>query len=90
MGVILQKDKSVYKTHKVKLENNRFCAFTDGLSESLNSSGEEIGIDGSIQIIEKNFNKDIKKQLNEITKEVVKVAGENKLSDDLTLISIGK
>ena len=64
--------------------------FSDGLSESLNSSGEEIGIDGSIQIIEKNFNKDIKKQLNEITKEVVKVAGENKLSDDLTLISIGK
>ena len=58
--------------------------------ESLNSSGEEIGIDGSIQIIEKNFNMDIKKQLNEITKEVVKVAGENKLSDDLTLISIGK
>ncbi len=90
MGVILQKDKSVYKTHKVKLENKRFCAFTDGLSESLNSSGEEIGIDGSIQIIEKNFNMDIKKQLNEITKEVVKVAGENKLSDDLTLISIGK
>ena len=90
MGVILQKDKSIYKTHKVKLENKRFCAFTDGLSESLNSSGEEIGIDGSIQIIEKNFNKDIKKQLNEITKEVVKVAVENKLSDDLTLISIGK
>ena len=90
MGVILQKDKSVYKTHKVKLENNRFYAFTDGLSESLNSSGEEIGIEGSIQIIEKNFNQDVKKQLNEITKEVVKVAGENKLSDDLTLISIGK
>ena len=73
MGVILQKDKSIYKTHKVKLENKRFCAFTDGLSESLNSSGEEIGIDGSIQI-----------------KEVMNAAGENKLSDDLTLISIGK
>ena len=61
-----------------------------GLSESENENGQEIGIDGSIQIIEKNFNKDIKKQLNEITKEVVKVAGDNKLSDDLTLISIGK
>ena len=61
-----------------------------GLSESENENGQEIGIDGSIQIIEKNFNKDIKKQLNEITKEVAKVAGDNKLSDDLTLISIGK
>ena len=31
-----------------------------------------------------------KKQLTEITKDVVDAAGENKLSDDLTLISIGK
>ena len=50
-----QKDKSVYKTHKVKLENDRFYAFTDGLSESLNSEGEEIGIDGSLKIIEQNL-----------------------------------
>ena len=34
--------------------------------------------------------KDVKKQLSEITKDVVKAAGDNKLSDDLTLISIGK
>ena len=90
MGVILQKDKSVYKTHKVKLENNRFYAFTDGLSESLNSSGEEIGIDGSLKIIEQNFNTDSSKQLSDISKTVINTAGDNKLSDDLTLISIGK
>ena len=90
MGVILQKDKSVYKTHKVKLENNRFYAFTDGLSESLNSSGEEIGIDGSLKIIEQNFNTDSSKQLSDISNTVINTAGDNKLSDDLTLISIGK
>lgn len=90
MGVILQKDKSVYKTHKVKLENNRFYAFTDGLSESLNSSGEEIGIDGSLKIIEQNFNTDSSKQLSDISNSVIDTAGDNKLSDDLTLISIGK
>ncbi len=90
MGVILQKDKSVYKTHKVKLENNRFYAFTDGLSESLNSSGEEIGIDGSLKIIEQNFNTDSSKQLSDISNSVINSAGDNKLSDDLTLISIGK
>ena len=89
MGVILQKDKSVYTTHKVKLENNRFYAFTDGLSESLNSSGEEIGIDGSLKIIEQNFNSDSSKQLSDISNNVIKSAGDNKLSDDLTLISIG-
>ncbi len=90
MGVILQKDKSVYKTHKVKLENNRFYAFTDGLSESLNSSGEEIGIDGSLKIIEQNFNTDSSKQLSDISNTVINTAGDNKLSDDLTVISIGK
>ena len=90
MGVVPQKNKSVYQINKTKLNGHRFYAFTDGLSESENENGQEIGIDGSIQIIEKNFNKDIKKQLNEITKEVIKVAGDNKLSDDLTLISIGK
>ena len=90
MGVIPQKDKSVYPIHKTKLNGHRFYAFTDGLSESENNNGEEIGIDGSIEIIEKNFNKNVKKQLDDITKNVVEVDAKNKLSDDLTLISIGK
>ena len=89
MGVILQKDKSVYNVIKTKLEDKRFFAFTDGLSESLNSAGEEIGIDGSLKIIEENFNLDSSKQLSDISNSVIKNAG-SKLSDDLTLISIGK
>ena len=88
--MILQKDKSVYKVHKIKLENKRFFAFTDGLSESLNSDGEEIGIDGSLKIIEDNFNIDPAKQLSDISNTVISTVGSNKLSDDLTLISIGK
>jgi Amt family ammonium transporter len=90
MGVIPQKDKSVYPIHKTKLNGIGFTRFTDGLSESENNKGEEIGIEGSIEIIEKSFNKDVKKQLDDITKNVVKVAAKNQLSDDLTLISIGK
>ena len=38
----------------------------------------------------KNFNLDAKKQLTDITKKVIKASGDNNLSDDLTLISIGK
>ena len=72
------------------MENKRFYAFNDGLSESLNSSGEEIGIDGSLKIIEQNFNTDSSKQLSDISNSVIDTAGDNKLSDDLTLISIGK
>jgi len=90
LGVILQQDKSVYKTHIVKLDNKRFFGFTDGLSESLNSAGREIGIDGSIKIIEDNFNTKIGKQLSDISNMVVKTAGKNSLNDDLTLICIGK
>jgi ammonium transporter, Amt family len=89
MGVITQKEKSVYKINKQKLNGNKFYVFTDGLSESLDEKGEEIGIEGSIKIIEENYVKDSNKHLSDITKEVIKVSGSDKLSDDLTLISIG-
>ena len=58
-------------------------------SESFNEKGEEIGIEGSIKIIENNYNKDLNEQLSNITKEVIKTAGNNKLNDDLTLLSVG-
>ena len=90
LGVIKQKDKSVYNIHKTKLNGSRFYAFTDGLSESLNDKGEEIGIDGSIGIIEQNYNKNTVKQLDSITQSVIGTSQNRKLSDDLTLISIGK
>ena len=90
LGVIHQKEKSTYKTNIKKLTNHRFYTFTDGLSESFDKKGEEIGIEGSIKIIENNYNKDLNKQLSDVTKEVIKNAGDNKLSDDLTLLSIGK
>ena len=83
-------NKSFYQFNKKNLNGHRFYSFTDGLSESLNSSGEEIGIDGSIKIIEQNFNTDSSKQLSDISNTVINTAGDNKLGDDLTLISIGK
>ena len=90
LGVIKQKDKSFYKINKIKLNGSRFYAFTDGLSESINNDGEEIGIDGSIKIIENNYNKDTIKQLSDITKSVINTSKNQILGDDLTLISIGK
>ena len=90
LGVIKQKDKNIYKINKIKLNGSRFYAFTDGLSETENENGEEIGIEGSIKIIEKNFNKDLKKQLSLITEDVLNISGKNKLHDDLTIIGIVK
>tara|TARA_Y100000816_G_scaffold279309_1_gene251440 strand:+ start:346 stop:2496 length:2151 start_codon:yes stop_codon:yes gene_type:complete len=90
MGVIQQKNKSFFKINRTKLNGKRFYAFTDGLSESFDVNGNEIGINGSIKIIEKNFNKDVSKQLSSIAKDVEKSSGKKKLSDDLTIIAIGK
>ena len=90
LGVIKQKEKSIYITNKTKLNGSRFYAFTDGLSESLDDKGEEIGIEGSIEIIEENFNTDTSKQLDKITKTIMDISQSRNLSDDLTLISIGK
>ena len=89
MGVISQKDKSIYKINKQVLNGNKFYVFTDGLSESLDVEGKEIGIDGSIKIIEDYYTKDSKKHLSDVTKKIIKISGSEKLSDDLTLISIG-
>ena len=90
LGVIKQKEKSIYIINRIKLNGSRFYAFTDGLSESLDEKGEEIGIDGSIEIIEENFNTDTSEQLDKITKKIMDTSQSQNLSDDLTLISIGK
>ena len=90
LGVLKQKEKSIYIINRIKLNGSRFYAFTDGLSESLDDKGEEIGIDGSIEIIEENFNTDTSEQLDKITKKIMNTSQSQNLSDDLTLISIGK
>ena len=90
LGVIKQKEKSIYIINRIKLNGSRFYAFTDGLSESLDDKGQEIGIDGSIEIIEENFNTDTSEQLDKITKKIMDTSQSQNLSDDLTLISIGK
>ena len=89
MGVVPQKDKSIYKINKLKLNDNKFFVFTDGLSESLDNKGNEIGIEGSIKVIEDNYTNDRKKHLTSITKKVIETSRSKKLSDDLTLIAIG-
>ena len=75
--------------HKSNLNGDRFYAFTDGLSESLDKNNKEIGIEGSKEVINRNFNKDVQNELNDITKEVSSNAKNLQLSDDLTVLVIG-
>ena len=90
LGVILQKNKSIYMTNKKKLNGKRFYVFTDGLSESLDENNKELGIDGAKGIINRNFNSAVKVELTNISKEVVGKSRKKILSDDLTIVTIGK
>ena len=90
LGVILQKNKSIYMTNKKKLNGKRFYVFTDGLSESLDEKNKELGIAGAKGIINRNFNSVVKVELTNISKEVVDKSRKKILSDDLTIVTIGK
>ena len=90
LGVILQKNKSIYMTNKKKLNGKRFYVFTDGLSESLDEKNKELGIAGAKRIINSNFNSAVKVELTNISKEVVGKSRKKILSDDLTIVTIGK
>ncbi len=90
LGVILQKNKSIYMTNKKKLNGKRFYVFTDGLSESLDEKNKELGIAGAKGIINRNFNSVVKVELTNISKEVVNKSRKKILSDDLTIVTIGK
>ena len=90
LGVIFQKNKSVYQVNKKNLNGHRFYSFTDGLSESLNKNNEEIGIEGAKKIINNNFNSSLADELDNISKEVLSNSSKDKLDDDLTILAIGK
>ena len=90
LGVILQKNKSIYMINKKKLNGKRFYVFTDGLSESLDENNKELGIAGAKRIINRNFNSAVKVELTNISKEVVGKSRKKILSDDLTIVTIGK
>ena len=90
LGVIIQKTKSNYFVNKINLNSNRLYAFTDGLSESLDENNQEIGIEGSKKVINNNFSNNINDELNNITKEITTSSKIEKLSDDLTIVVIGK
>ena len=90
LGVILQKNKSIYMINKKKLNGKRFYVFTDGLSESLDENNKELGIAGAKRIINRNFNSAVKVELTNISKEVVGKSKKKILSDDLTIVTIGK
>ena len=56
----------------------------------MDENNQEIGIEGSKKVINNNFSKNVNDVLNNITKEITDSSKIKKLSDDLTIVVIGK
>ena len=63
-----------------------FC-YTDGLTETLNESGEEYGQQGLIDYFNKNSHKDLKTIHQDIIVALDGFKGKNSYRDDITMLS---
>ena len=102
LGLLNQKHNAHYLLNTISLKNRRIYFFTDGLTESSNSLGEEIGIEGVKDLILKKKNSILSKEVKDIVTEVTISQGIDSfdwstgqhsskgLKDDITVLSIGK
>ena len=102
LGVKKANKVNDYKLESFSLNDGRLYCFTDGFSESRDDKGKEIGIDGVKNLLIKNENNSLQKELKMIT-NIVKLSSlkkepinksskdsNNLLEDDLTIIGLGK
>ena len=102
LGVKKANKRNDYKLESFSLNDGRLYCFTDGFSESRDDKGKEIGIDGVKNLLIKNENNSLQKELKMIT-NIVKLSSlkkepinksskdsNNLLEDDLTIIGLGK
>ena len=61
-------------------------SYTDGLTEAINTNGEEFGLPRLIKILEENHDKNADELKKIIMEELKQFIGEEKIHDDITLI----
>ena len=49
-----QENASVFVETTLQLKNKRFFVFTDGITESINHKGEELGVKGLQTVLQEN------------------------------------
>lgn len=76
---------------KVSLEpNDCLILYTDGVTEALDSQGDEYGMEKMIQAIQASAPEGASAILRKLTEDVREFAGNQPQSDDITLIAIRK
>ncbi|PKL45978.1 MAG: hypothetical protein CVV42_18130 [Candidatus Riflebacteria bacterium HGW-Riflebacteria-2] len=79
--------KSKFSNTEVKLAAGQALVFyTDGIIETMNSEGREIGYDGFKQILLESYDIDATRYYENIYSRYIRWLGENQPQDDLTLI----
>ena len=80
---------SVIETRSVSLQaGDLVVSYTDGITEALNSTDEEWGIQNLIDTVEKLADAAAGDVLGNIRREVLVFAGNNRQSDDMTMLAI--
>ena len=79
--------KSRFANLDIKLKAGQALVFyTDGIIETMNSEGREIGYDGFKQMLLESYDPDARKYYDNIYGRYLKWLGENQPQDDLTII----
>ncbi|MEI6891963.1 MAG: GAF domain-containing SpoIIE family protein phosphatase [Pontiella sp.] len=79
----------VIETRTIQLHSGDLVvSYTDGITEAMNSAGEEWGTDTLIHSIEKMASASANDLLENIRQDVVTFTGNNRQSDDMTMLAL--
>ena len=87
VGVMKQESSDIFISTTISLKDKRLFIFTDGITEAINNKGEELGVEGIKQILEKNKGLSTKREVEKTVLTIQQTT--EKLTDDLTLLVIG-
>ena len=80
---------AVIETRSIALHSGDLVVgYTDGITEAMNSANEEWGTDTLIESIERRTDASATDLLENIRQEVVTFTGNNRQSDDMTMIAL--
>lgn len=80
-------DDVPYKMGRYSLEpDDLMILYTDGVSELVDSEGEEYGIDRIIEVLKENHEESVSQIRDELVKNLTLHRGDENQFDDLTLI----
>lgn len=80
---------SVIETRNISLkQGDSIITYTDGITEAMNSAGEEWGIENLTQSVQRMADATVEDLLTNIRTNVLAFTGDNRQSDDMTMLGL--